>query len=130
MSSHSFLAALESDAAMNAAATASDIHAFSAMPAFANLPVELLPELLRPLRYRQNDLARTSLVCKSWANASRPVRSLAVTWITGRKLIVKLVSHTMPNVSPQIHLQITAAMGVGEVERLGKDGTSIPRLVE
>lgn len=37
------------------------------------LPLELLPVILRHLRYRQGELARTSLVCKQWYAVSKPV---------------------------------------------------------
>jgi hypothetical protein len=40
------------------------------------LPIELLPEILRHLRYRQGELARTCLVCKEWARVSKPVSAV------------------------------------------------------
>ena len=40
---------------------------------FHRLPPELLPVILGHLRYRQNELARASLVCREWAQVAKPV---------------------------------------------------------
>ena len=47
------------------------------MISFSLLPHELLPEILGHFRYRQADLARTSLVCREWASVSKPVREIS-----------------------------------------------------
>lgn len=46
------------------------------MDGFHRLPPELLPVILGHLRFRQNELARASLVCREWAAAAKPVRLL------------------------------------------------------
>lgn len=81
----SFLQALEDTAIMNSA------HAYPAGQVTLHdvLPAELLPEILRHLRYRQGELARTSLVCKQWYAVSKPVSRMSlqptfavVIWLT------------------------------------------------
>jgi len=45
------------------------------MDGFQQLPSELLPEILRHLKWRSGELFRTCLVCKRWDQVSRPVSS-------------------------------------------------------
>lgn len=54
---------------------------FEVLDAFHRLPPELLPCILDHLRYRQGELAKTSLVCREWARVSKP---LLWEWVRSR----------------------------------------------
>lgn len=53
------------------------------------LPLELLPLILSHLRYRQDELARTCLVCKRWYAESKPVSEHCYMVHTARRAYIE-----------------------------------------